>query len=403
MKKTRSGQRGIVVLASASSLSLVLGSVHAFSVFLEPLELRFGASRASVSLTYSLALVFLTLAVLTGHRIFSRWPAGHLVAVIGVIAAAGALIAAYAPSLAVLWLGYSVLFGGANGLGYAFGLQISAQSNPGREGVAMGIVTACYALGAAISPVLFSAAMSVGGFAAAMIGLCAALILVAPVCAGLMIRADAKFAGAASDGRSAADMSGDHSAVAVPARQIALLWLGYGAGVAAGLMAIGHAAGIARAAGLTTGLTGAPWLAPTLIAVCNMAGSFAGGWQVDHLPPVRLLASLPLISAAALIVLALDGGSELVLACLGLVGFTYGAIIAVYPATIAKMFGTVDGTRIYGRVFTAWGLAGLAAPWFAGYLFDRSGGYAFALTAAAFLGLVSAFAAFRLFRGDSRG
>ena len=384
MPKTNS----LLVLLSASLLSLVLGSVHAFSVFLEPLEARFNASRSATSLTYSLALVSLTLAVLFGHRIFSRWPAGLLVAGVCLLASSGALTAAYAPSLTVVWLGYSLLFGAANGLGYGFGLQIAAQANPGREGIAMGIVTACYALGAAVSPALFTWAMSLGGFSAAMLGLSAALLATAPVSAALMVKADARFSAAADDSAKKP----------APSRRIALLWFGYGAGVAAGLMAIGHAAAIAK----SLGFTGAPWVAPVLIAVCNMCGSFAGGWLVDRTALAKLLAGLPLTSAAALALLALDINSAVALLCLGITGFTYGAIIAAYPATIAKMFGTLDSPRIYGRVFTAWGSAGLCAPWLAGYLFDRTGGYSAALTTAAAFGVVSAGAVLLLFFREDR-
>ncbi|HUS53454.1 MAG TPA: MFS transporter [Thermohalobaculum sp.] len=381
-------QSGLLVLLAASLLSLILGSVHAFSVFLEPLEASFGASRSLVSLTYSLTLVSLTAAVLVGHRVFSRWPPARLVAAIGLLAAAGTLIAAFASSLPMVWLGYSLLFGAANGLGYGFGLQIAAQANPGGEGVCMGIVTACYALGAALSPAMFTWAMSLGGFRSAMLGLAATLIIAAPLAAGLMVKAGARFNAAPEDrsGRPAAT------------RQIALLWLGYGAGVAAGLMAIGHAAGIAK----SLGFAGPPWVAPVLIAVCNMGGSLSGGWLVDRIPVARLLGGLPMVSAAALLLLAGGGNGAVALFSLGAAGLTYGAIIAAYPATIAKIFGTAAGTRVYGRVFTVWGSAGLIAPWLAGYLFDRTGGYTVALGTAATLGIVSAAAVFWLFHSKSK-
>ena len=58
--ETRSAAR---VLLATASVSAVLGSVHAFSVFLIPIEQAFGASRSAVSLTYSFALVALTVAV----------------------------------------------------------------------------------------------------------------------------------------------------------------------------------------------------------------------------------------------------------------------------------------------------------------------------------------------------
>ena len=60
---------------------------------------------------------------------------------------------------------------------------------------------------------------------------------------------------------------------------------------------------------------------------------------------------------------------------LGIVGLTYGATIATFPAAIANLFGVARGIRIYGLVFTAWGVAGLIAPWIAGILFERSNNY----------------------------
>ncbi|MGI9415212.1 MAG: MFS transporter, partial [Hyphomicrobiales bacterium] len=311
---------GRTVLIASSVLTLVLGSVHAFSVFLEPFETRFDASRASVSATYSFALVALTLGVLVGHRLYGRASAALLVSVFCATAAAGTAIAAFAPSLAVVWLGYSLLYGGANGLGYGYALQISAQANPGREGLAMGIVTACYALGAAVSPLMFQAALAYGGIETAMLALSAMLISAIPLSAGLMHRAGAVFQTGGTGG----------AARASPNRPgVPVLWLGYGAGVAAGLMAIGHATGIGRAAGLAPELLAA---APITIAVCNMAGGLAGGWLIDKTSTRRLLVILPAISAVALFALTAASGKAAVLLGLAIVGFTYGAIIAAYPA-----------------------------------------------------------------------
>ena len=88
-----SGRR---VIVAAGMLCFVLGSVHAFSVFLEPLETAFSVSRASVSLIYSLALITLTLSVLIGPRYFSRLPASRIVLASGLVAATGTLITAFA-------------------------------------------------------------------------------------------------------------------------------------------------------------------------------------------------------------------------------------------------------------------------------------------------------------------
>jgi len=367
--------RGVLVLVATSVLAAVLGSVHAFSVFLAPLEAVFDASRALVSLTYSLALVALTVAVLLGHRFYARWRPGAFVALISLIAAMGALVSAFAPSLSIVWIGYGILFGGANGLGYGFGLQIAAQANRGREGLAMGIVTAAYAAGAAISPPLYASALSWGGYQPAMIGLSVALIIMGGVSAVILSASGVRYQAQPSQ----TSASGPNTSALV------LLWLGYGSGVAGGLMVIGHAAGIVSA----VGAIGANWVAPAIIAICNLAGSLIAGRLIDRLPPTRLLVGLPLISAASLFLITSTAKTSMIMVGLGVVGFAYGGVIAAYPAAISKLFGLLSGPRVYGLVFTAWGTAGLAAPWFAGFLYDLSGTYGMALTTAAALSAAS--------------
>ena len=280
----------ILILTASALLSMVLGSVHAFSVFLEPLELLFDASRTLVSITYSLALAALTLAVLAGHIVFGKLPSGTFAALICLVAALGAVIAATANSLWIVWLGYSLLFGAANGFGYAFGLQMSAQASPGSEGAAMGIITAFYALGAMVSPALFAWAVEAGGFQSAMWGLAATLAIIAPICAAMFSRAKAQF------------VSSENSAITgrIPMRPVILLWIGYGAGVAAGLMAIGHATGIVK----TNGMRESLWIAPIVIAVFNMIGSLVAGWLVDRTKPKVILTGLAALSSVTLFLLA---------------------------------------------------------------------------------------------------
>ena len=126
-------QNGKLILFASMLLMVVLGSVHAFSVFLEPLETRFNASRSSVSLTYSFALMTLTTVVLFGHRLYGLLKPAYFMSVVCGLAAIGTLIAASATQLYMVWIGYSLLFGAANGLGYGYALQISAQANPNNK------------------------------------------------------------------------------------------------------------------------------------------------------------------------------------------------------------------------------------------------------------------------------
>ena len=378
---------GTLVLLAASFLAVALGSIHAFSVLVPSLENHFDAPRALVSATYSLALGSLTVAVLFGHRVFACFSASRFVLLICAVAALGALIAATAPSLPIVWLGYSLFFGGANGLGYSFGLHIASQANEGREGTSIGIVTAAYALGATASPFFFAQAITFGGVRAAMFGLAGALIFASLICASLLYTSKVVLKSEASQ----------TSHPNLRLGEVVLLWVGYGSAVAAGLMTIGHAAGIASA----QGFEGAIWTAPALIAACGLAGSLIAGRLVDQILAPRLLVALPFLSVAALSVVSVSINPGLTMCSLAVVGFSYGGLIAAYPAVIAKIFGAANSSKIYGRVFTAWGCAGIFAPWLAGILFDRTHSYQLALWIAGLLGITSICAILALFRTGS--
>ena len=362
---------GALILAGSSTICAVMGSIHAFSVFLDPLEIAFGLNRATNSLTYSFALVALTISVLLGPRFYGSVSAGMLFALAGLTGAAGAVVAGFSQSIIGVWIGYSIGFGAANGLGYGFALQFVARANPSNAGLAMGIVTAAYAFGAVVSPAIFNLLLKTGGIEAAMMALAFALILASAIAVWLTNRAGVDYEAAETQG----------TAEMPPTRVVARIWLAYGASVTAGLMVIGHAVGIAELANVT------PWLAPSVLAVCNLLGSLFGGRLIDRLSQRTVLTCLPLISMVGLALLVLF--EPLTFLALGLVGLAYGGTIAAYPAAIAGRFEKEVGPRVYGWVFTAWGTAGLLAPWFAGLLFDAYQSYGPAIWVAAALALLS--------------
>jgi OFA family oxalate/formate antiporter-like MFS transporter len=64
--------------------------------------------------------------------------------------------------------------------------------------------------------------------------------------------------------------------------------------------------------------------------------------------------------------------------------FPYPTVTAY---AVSYYVGVMAAARVYGLVFTAWGLAGLVRPWLAGYFFDVSGSYSMALWLAALAAL----------------
>ena len=365
-------------LIAALLITGSLGSIHAFSVLVAPFEARFDASRGDVSLAYSLALISLTAAVLLGHQIYHRLTPALLGLSACLIAATGLVLAALAPNLTVLYAGYGILFGFANGVGYGFSLIASARAFPKRQGMAMGLVTACYAVGAIVFAQVLKLVHDPHGLTPALFAN-AGVIAACGVLAAILLRRS----GLRMD--RAVQTASDH--VTGDTRAIVLLWLGFGFGCTAGVVAISHAAGVVT----ETGGTGRQAvIGVMLIGFGNAVGGLLIAGLADRLPLRLLLVGLPVLSTIGLVALALLGTPAAATICLTVIGLAYGAIAAIYPFATARRFGIARTPKIYGLIFTAWGVAGFVGPWLAGVIYDVEGGYRTALLLAAIAAVVSA-------------
>jgi len=356
-----------IILLAGMLVTLVLGSIHSFSVFLVPFEKQLSVGRAQVSLLYSFALIFLTVSVLFGYLIYNRIRPGGMIVFSCLLAATGLLVSTVANSWWLLWFGYSVLFGSANGIGYGYVLQLVGKAAAERKGFAMAAVTAAYAVGSVVFSLLLAHLVSNYSTVVALSTMAGIIILAGFVAALTLVRAGARYTEAPSS---------EPVGRADQASSIGLWWLAYGCSVFAGLMAIGHAAGIVQSLGgaYEDSIWGAVW-----IGVGSATGGFIVGTVINAEKVSAFLLGLPLLSALSLVALAFVSSPSVAVMVLTTIGFAYGALIAVYPFAIAINFGDLNGPKVYGRVFTAWGFAGLAGPWCAGRLFDFSGSYGLAL------------------------
>jgi predicted MFS family arabinose efflux permease len=361
-------------LTGAILLSLAFGSIHAFGVLLQPIETRFAVERGIASLPYSIAIACLTAGVLAFGWLSIRLPPRMMALLCGTIAAAGLAACASTGSITVFTLGYGVAFGAANGLAYSLFLGQAVLALPSSPGLAVGLVTAAYGLGAAVWAQVFGKALEHAALSWTVTILAAAMFLAGGLASLLFTRLQpSQVRNHASE--PAATASGG----------IWLYWLIYFLGASGGLMAIAHASGIVSAAG--TGPSLALW-APTLIAIGNIVGSLLGGPFAAAVRADRALAAPLVLNALALaLVQALPALSmALLVAC----GLAYGVLIAAVPVVIRQRYSSAGFNSGFGRVFTAWGVAGLIAPVLAGQLFDATQTYAWPITLAACASLVGA-------------
>ena len=108
-------QRPWAAVAAVTVLTLPLGSIYAFSVFLHPIEAALGLSRSSLSFVFGLATVGFTLGMNLAPPLYGRASPAVLTMAAAAVAAAGIVLAALAEGLPMLLLGYGLVFGVAGG------------------------------------------------------------------------------------------------------------------------------------------------------------------------------------------------------------------------------------------------------------------------------------------------
>jgi MFS transporter, OFA family, oxalate/formate antiporter len=365
-------------LRAAALLMAALGTFHAWSVLVQPLQDELHASRSTVSAVYALATAVFAAAMLLEPAAHRRAPAVLLGAGSALLAAAGLALAA-APATVAVFAGYGILFALANGLGYGLAVHIAANVG-GRTGATAGLMVAAYAVGGTVVAPLLSIAARDAGVATAFLGLAGLMALVAVVQVALLGPAEddiVRPAGAAAVRWAALGRD----------RVFWLLWAGFLGGSAAGLVIIGHGAAIVASLG---GGAAALTLGASLAAAGNGAGRLGAGRLADRLSVRQVLVGGSALAAVALLGLAAGPAPAVTVAALAVSGIAYGALAVAYPVAAARYYGADRTAAVFARIFTAWGLAGVSAPVAAGVLFDATGSYA---TMLAILGAVSVLAA----------
>ena len=174
------------------------------------------------------------------------------------------------------------------------------------------------------------------------------------------------------------------------------LWLMLFCGSGPGLLCHGHAAAMLTAASPLEGAAAAALgpLGVSAMATGSLLGRMGGGVLIDRVSARRCLVLLPLLTAVTLALpLALPGSVPITTAALAGCGLTYGLNAVALPVLVSRLYGAEKFGSAYGKVFTAWGSAGILAPWLAGRLFDVTGGYQASLATAMGAALVAAAAA----------
>ena len=417
------------VLAGALIVQVILGTVYAFSVFVRPLEMEFGWSRATTQWAFSFALVTFAAVMIPAGRLQDRVGPGKVASMGGILLGLSFILGSVlvAPDRPwALYITYGII-GGA-GIGFAYVCPIAAAMKwfPDKKGLVTGVSVAGFGAGALFFAGPASALLLPPGHGADAMGLSQILLVALGVSQGsgfgigwkmffifhgltsaVFVILGASLLRNPPPGWQAPGLSGRqvqrNSAPETEWKEMlntplaSMLWITFIFGATSGLMAIGQWKPLM--ADILNGRTFAPaWMGgfgrfiePVgVLAVFNALGRIFWGKVSDLMDRPRAMMIMFLAQGMAFMVLVSAESHAAVFIASVWVGLNFGGNFALFPSATADYFGTKNLGMNYGWIFTAYGVAGILGPVAGGVLYDATHAYVIAFVFAGILCFLAA-------------
>ena len=378
----------VVVLCAFTLMFVGFGAAYSFAAFFRAFESEFGASRAHVSLVFSLCAFLYFLLGAPGGMLADRYGTRN-VALVGIaFLAAGLAAASAANSVEALYATYSIGLGIGIGLTYVPSVGAVQPWFEKRRVLASGIAVSGIGAGNLLVPPLAAGWIDAFGWRGAYLAL-ATCTLVLGGAAAAAIRNRPAGQGRATGGMSLRD--------AMRTRNFWILYVTLALSGFGCFVPLVHIGPYAMDAGHPESFA---VLLVSLIGLGSLVGRFAIGSIADRFGRMRSLALMYLGMATMLLLWwASTGALALSLMAIGF-GISYGGFVATFPTVVMDLFGARSVSGIIGCIYTAAGVGTLLGPPLAGAAYDRSGSYSAPILGAAALALIAA-AGVRLLRARS--
>src|SRR2546427_6727032 len=379
-------------VAGGLSMNLALGTLYAWSVFVAPLEERFGWKRADTSMVFTIAVMVFALTFVVAGRIQDKFGPLYCSLTGGILVSLGFYLCSYTTSLTYLFICFGVIGGLGNGFGYATPIPVMAKWFPDKRGLAVGLAVGGYGAGSAIFGPLSQLKLIPSYGLPATFQILGGIFFVMTLIGALLLKNP-------PPGYQPAGWAPATSKSAVTPREFSpsetlrtptfyLMWVGYALGCSAGLMVISQLVPFARSVGIAAAALSTMTL---VVGACgNASGRILSGWMSDKLGRINVLRTMIGISMIAMPALYAAGSNVGILyLAVFVVYWCYGTQLSVNGSAASDFWGTKNAGINYGLLFTAWGVAGIIGPRIAGVLFDKYHNYRAAFYVAAALAAVA--------------
>jgi MFS family permease len=393
-----------VVVFAGLGVNLTLGFLYAWGIIAAALVKNLGWNAIQTQIPYMLASLLFALSMVPAGRLQDRKGPRTALWLSALLAGVGFLGASLSLTVSGLALFFGVLFGLAMGFGYAAPTPAAVKwFHPQHRGFISGIVVSGYG----IAPVY------IAPLAQAIIeryGLSHAFLIFGCLFAGVVFALSflitdpptswtpltLSFGKKHVTPRTSKDFTPKEM---VKTKAFVLLWVLFLLGTFAGLLVIGQMPRIAEEiAGFEYG-----FVPVALYAVANFLGRLCFGPLSDRWGRSKALSLAFFIQTVTFFAFEKLTNPTLLLVGKSLVGFTFGGMLAMFPAACADYFGLKNLGANYGILFTAWGVGGIVGPLLGGLSRDLTGGHTVSFLVSGCASLLGIIASFLLRREKVHG
>jgi len=364
--------RWLIVLA-AMGIHICIGSVYAWSVYVNPIKSTMGWTLTDVTITFSVAFLGLSAALL-GKFVENKGPrvAATLAAVLfglGTVGSGFAIAMKY-----LLYFTYGVLGGAGLGIGYISPVSTLVKWFPDRRGMATGLAIMGFGFASAISGPAIKILIDEVGIANTFYILGTIYFLV--------MFASAQYLAVPPEGympknfkpeKVKVDLASLTREEAIKTGRFYGLWMMLFINVTCGIAIISVASPLLQEVVGISSLAAAS--AVGLMGIFNGVGRISWASISDYLTRPVVFVLFFATQIVAFYMLTTVTSVLLYSVLVYYIMTCYGGAFASIPAYIGDIFGTKQLGAIHGYILTAWALAGLVGPLIIAYVKDITGSY----------------------------
>ncbi len=361
-------------------IMIFLGTVYSYGVFRIAIEQIFKVGSAESGIPYMTALAFYAIFMFLTGKYLNRFNPRYFIVIGGLLVATGWILSSFATSIMMLTITYGCVSGAGVGIAYGAPMTVVARWFPEKKGLAVGLVL----MGFGLSPLVTAP------FARILIdyyGLMNGFKILGVSFISLLPLLSFPFRYPKEVELVGLDQIRNKNNISlnvqlnemIKTRSFKGIYLNYIIGTMIGLMLVGMTAKVGiDYIGMEPGRV-TQWIA--VFAIFNGLGRPIYGWITDRLTPSKvMLLSYAMIILSAVVLIIWGEYNQYVYICtFSVFWFNLGGWLAIVPASVLRLYGSVNYSQNYGLVFTAYGIGAIAGVSTSGMLLDKYDNYQYIL------------------------